>query len=200
MPYSQSVDVNLEVFDVMVDEMEAYLESDDLTRQLVVQTDEGTQMPNMTIGLMLDYYQALQRQVPNMLPRQREGLERIITRFEDTRDTRIDAYGDKLRREMKSHMDAWAWFLENCEDGEASCVEDYPSEVWRRTRLEDLRDEARGVELDISQQVARLEKLDRDLDDLFHAGEYVGREGTESERPKDTYWWLYGTPVVGDYY
>ena len=60
----------------MVENLEAYLESDQLFRQVVVQGDRGTLKPNMTIGLMLDYYKSLERDVPHMLPRERTQLRK----------------------------------------------------------------------------------------------------------------------------
>jgi hypothetical protein len=181
--------------EAMVDNLEAYLESDQLYRQVVVQGARGTLKPNMTIGLMLDYYKSLEREVPNMLPRERTELQEAISKFERVRDTSLEAYTAKLRHEIKASLDSWRHFMDGCTHGDDECFETYPTEVWLRTRLNDLMDEARGLGMDVTDEVAALLELDTELDRMFQRGEFVGAEGAESEYPADRYWWLYGQPI-----
>jgi hypothetical protein len=196
LPFAKDPADNLAILETMVDELEPYLESNDLVRQLVIQTGDQTYAPKMSIGLVLDHLQTLQRDLADLAPPDRVRLEEASHRFTEIRGRRRDAYAAKLRRELKSHMDSWSWFLDRCAEGEEGCVDDYPAETRIRTRIEELMDEARAAELPMKEEAARLSELDQRLDDMFRRGPYSGATGDASEYPPDRYWWLYGRPRV----
>jgi hypothetical protein len=182
----------------MVNELEPYIESDGLYRQVVVKGSRGTLKPNMSIGLILDYYTSLERDLPNMLPRERMRLQEVISRFETFRDTHLEGYTAKLRLEIKASLDSWSHFVDGCRHGEESCWDDYPTEVWLRSRLHQLLTEARGLGMDVTEETTTLHALDDELNEHFQPGEYVGAKGGEVEHPSDVYWWLYGRPVPAE--
>ena len=196
MPFATDPESNLAILEAMVDELEAYLESDDLFRQLVVQTDDKTYQPKMTLGLAIDHIETLKRDISTLRPADRLRLEDAAKRYADVRGERFDPYAAKLRREMKSHLDSWTWFLDRCAEGDETCQDDYESEVWLRTRLEGLMREARSGGIAAEAEEARLSEQDRRLDDMFRSGTYVGPREQEAEYPKPTFWWLYGKPMI----
>jgi hypothetical protein len=197
MAFAQDTEANLAILEAMAAEYKDYLLADELFRQVVVQTPERTYMPKMTIGLMLEQIHAIEGEYAQMVPEGRIRFEEAVALFEAARDEYPDAYGDKLRLEMKSHLDSWGWYLDGCDHGEEDCPDDYPSEVWLRTRLEELLQAARSGGIRVDEAVERLHKLDRTLDDMFQRGAYIGPAGYSAEFPQDRYWWLYGRPIVG---
>ena len=186
----------LAIAEAMVSELDDYLDGDKLFRQLVVQAPGGTHKPNMTLGLLLDYMAALERDAASMWPADRIRFEEAAEKLSRIRHLRRDRYADRVRRELISLLGSWEWFIDGCEKGDGDCADDYPAEVWIRTRIADLLNEARGIELNTSEEEERRADLDRRLDEMFSPGAYIGPTGLEADRPSDTYWWLYGRPVA----
>jgi hypothetical protein len=194
MPFTNDPEHNLRILEAMVEEFEDYLASDELFRQLVVQTPERTLMPKMTVGLMREHVDALEREFVHMLPTTRNRITAAIRRFESVRDANLAAYAEKLRRELKGHLDSWSWYLKGCLEGDDECADNYPRETWIRTRLDELFLEASSLGVDVADATQRLHELDQQLDNIFERGAYVGPADTEAEYPADRYWWLYGRP------
>jgi hypothetical protein len=197
MPFTNDPEHNLRILEAMVDELEDYLQSDELFRQLVVQTPERTLMPKLTVGLMREHVDALEHDFVDLLPAMRNRITSAIRGFEKVRDANLDLYADKLRQEMKGHLDSWSWFLKSCADGDDECVDNYSREVWIRTRLEELALEARSLGIAAPEAMDRLQELDQRLDDMFVKGEYVGPAETANQYAADRFWWLYGRPAIG---
>ena len=196
MPFAEDPQANLLILETMVAELEDYLHSDELFRQLVVQAPDKTYMPRMTIGLMLEHVDHLEKILSELGPDERIRLEEAMDRLHEIRDAELEAYATMLRREMKSHLDSWSWYLDGCADGDEDCPDNYPSEVWLRTRLEEVVQEARNREIPVVDELARLQELDRSLDDMFQRGDYVGPKDRSSDYAQDRFWWLYGMPIV----
>jgi hypothetical protein len=198
---NQDLGHNLALLGAMVDQLASFLAGDDLTRKIVVEIGGHAVNTTMSLGIMVDLVEALDRAAAGMLPSERQQLDGLVSRLEAVRATHARAYADKLGREVKSHLDAWEWFLDGCERGDDSCFDDYASEVWRRTRIQQLLREARALRVDDHEARTRLEALDGRLDAIIQFGDYCGPRGEADAYPRETCWWLYCRPVRDeDYY
>jgi hypothetical protein len=100
-----------------------------------------------------------------------------------------------LRHELRSQVDSWRWFVDDCARDEDACADRYPREVATRLRIEGLLDEAAAVGADTADGRARAVSLDDTLRRHFAAGPYCGPSGQASRYGAERYWWLYGRPA-----
>lgn len=188
----------LEIAAAMVEELEDYLLGDSLYRQLVVETSAGDRMPNMSAGSLLEMLRDLEYadEAGQLTPDQSSRLASLRGTVERVADQYAAAYHQKLARELKSQIDSWRWFLQDCHDDPLQCRDEYPTEVRIRNRLALLMD-ALGDDAP-DDQVVRLQRLDGDLRDLWSPGEFILDEALQNRYPKNRYWWLYGRPGGAD--
>lgn len=199
-------------FEAMVEAMPRYLDGGEPYRKALVETPDGRrEMSTLSIGVLLDLADTLggpaqpgpggggawQPSSGDASPRDDDRVEVALRALDDVRSAHAEAYGRMLLRELKGSLDAWRWFLSECESGERRCAEDYSSEVLKRLRAERLLEEARQRGLDAEEAAARTARLDERLDALFERDEgrgYCGPKGERERYPPRRYWWLYGRP------
>lgn len=194
MSHAQDPTPDLQIARAMVDEFENYLLEDSLYRQLRVETSAGDRMPKMSAGSLLAALRDLDyaENAGELTSDQAAQLAELTTTFGQLRKRHESSYRAKLARELKSQIDSWRWFLQDCRDDPARCREEYPFEVWIRNRIALLVDEL-GGQVPAEQQ-SRLQALDRDLRDVFVSGDFVLDDALKGRFPKNRYWWLYGQP------
>ncbi len=179
----------------MADELENYVLGDDLYRQLVVRTPAGDRMPRMSLGLFLESLKELEwaAQAGHLTAQQKQALAEMNQALEDIRQRFPTAYREKLSWELKSNLDSWNWFLQECRENPRRCREEYPFEVRIRNRIATLVD-ALGREVP-TEHASRLKRLDARLRELFVPGRFILAQELEARYPRDRYWWLYGEPA-----
>ena len=117
-------------------------------------------------------------------------LESEIARV---RSARSSQYFKKLARELKSYVDSWRWFLQNCWDGDSRCINDYAQEVSTRLRIESLLEEGKG-EAALEEGRQRVRELDERLRSIWEPGPFLLDPALADRYPRDRFWWLYGRP------
>jgi hypothetical protein len=182
------------ILEVMAAELPDYLQDSGLYRQLVVQVPGHTYHPTMTAGLVLDARRRLSRRPAGMSGADAQSVSDAERSIDDTVALNHDAYGAKLRQEAAAIAGSWRWYLDGCEHGDEDCADTYRQEVWLRTRLADLADEAARHELAMAEAAGAVAELDRRLRTMFVPGSYLGPADERAERDEATYWWLYGRP------
>jgi hypothetical protein len=190
----------LAVLTELVGELERFLEADDVTRQVVYRGPRGPRVVTLTLGGLLALIDRLERDAPNLLPDERQQLDEAVSTFENLRGVHAKAYHDALVRELKSQLDSWSWFVDECRRGDDACFDDYPAEAWIRTRVHELLHEADGQGYDVSAERERLAQLDDALQALFQYGDYIGPADRQDIFSRDEHWWLFGRPVPDDAY
>jgi len=195
MLQAQGLEVDLALILAMADEMEEHLLGDDLYRQLVIRTPHGDRMPKMSLGAFLETLAALEEaaKAGRLTVQQQQALTDVRQRFEELRRRFPTAYREKLARELKSNLDTWNWFLQECREDLQRCRDEYRFEVRVRNRIATLVDALEGHVP--PQHAARLERLDAQLRRLLAPGPFVWAKELEARYPRDRYWWLYGLPA-----
>lgn len=191
-----SADYDLAVLSSMVNRLQDYLEDDRLFKTITAYTPEGERLLKMTIGGILQRLEELREQPLD--PEQADELAELQREFERGRERNRDLYFKKLGRELKSYLDSWRWFLQNCWDGDNKCIAEYPQEVGTRLRIESLLEEGNGHPA-LQEGRRRVEELDARLRSNWVAGEFVLADELADRYPRDRYWWLYGRPRVTSY-
>ena len=100
-------------------------------------------------------------------------------------------YEQKARREFKSRLDSFSWYL----DGEQSGPGSYTTQAHTRLKLELLKHDVIQTELELR----RLDGVDNRLRSRFANGPFVFESEVASLAPKNSMWWLYGSirPIPG---
>ena len=188
--------VELTICRTMAEEMEAYLLSDHLFRQLIVRTPLGDLQPKMTLGAFLEHYQRLRRREMALSPAQRAKLSEIGETWATMKRRYEGRYAERLHHELRSHLDSWKWFIDDCLRQPTRCCDDYPTEARARARVALLIEEI-GTGVDIKMDLSRLSALDERLRSMWEQGRFIWSDETPAAYPPDRYWFLYGHPSGG---
>jgi hypothetical protein len=188
----EKLESTLLITEAMSGELTDYLLGDNLYRQLIVKTPEGTKQPKMTLGALLENVELLKAAAASMTPEQLARLRVVEGQVDLARGAFADQWQEWLRREARANLGSWRWYLDDIARSK-SAQERYASEARIRTRLalvmQQLRDDP-----DMAEDRRELAELDRQLRSMFEGGSYVGLRDEEVLLPADQAWWLYGKP------
>lgn len=192
----KQIETTLTIAQAMADELTDYLMSDRLYRQMIVKTPSGARQPKMTLGALLEAIEELHWNEADLTPAQRSQLGAIEEQIAVARGAFHEQWQAHLRRELKSLMDSWRWYLDDA-GRDPGARENYPSEAHIRTRI-DLVMRALQDDPTIGNDRRELNDMDTRLRAMLRSGNYVGPRGEERRYPADRAWWLYGRPANAD--
>lgn len=192
----RQLETTLAVTQAMASELTDYLMGDNLYRQLIVKTPSGTKQPKMTLGALLENVQALRSAESQLTAAQRAALAGIEDKVALDRRAFAGQWQALLRRELRSLLDSWKWYLDDV-GRDPAARENYASEAHLRTRVEVVMAELAG-DSSLGGEQQQLGALDSRLREMLRSGAYVGPRGEETRFPADRFWWLYGRPPSGN--
>jgi hypothetical protein len=178
----------------MSDEMGDYIKSgvlywDPGRRQL-----GGVGLPKLTFGGLLLAMHRLATLHDHLDLDQAATLTRAERELDLQKSQWRGRYQDKLARELRSRLDAWAWYLDDCKKEGESAIVHYPRQVETRVKADLLLDEAGEVDLDVEESRQRQVALDERLGAFFTVGEFCWLEELAPGFSPDRFWFLYGFP------
>lgn len=188
---SDRVQRDLRVLQAMVDGLEDYLKSPVLFWPL----DErrvGKPLPRLTLGGFLYRLRRLRALAPYLSGSERVLLEEAESRLDELQRRFPEAFADKVRRELRSRLDSWQWFLDDCEEKGEECLVHYPHQVDARLKADLLLEIGQEMGLDLRKEQERLASLDERLREGFVQGDFVWDPALAEAFPRDAYWYLYG--------
>ncbi len=118
----------------MADQLEDYLLSDRLFWQISVDTPLGTRQPKMTLGSLYERLQRLEARQSELGPNDRARLAKIWQAWAEAQKRFPEQWQEKLRREFKSYMRNWKFFLEQRSSNPERWAQEYKFEVRNRER------------------------------------------------------------------
>jgi len=186
--------VNLKVLEAAVDQFAAYLRSGSIAHPIVVTVEGHTYRPSISIGFVRELVRELAQRAPDLDADGRARLAALAQELEAVGSTHAADYAGHLQRELKSHLDTWRYFLDDCARASEECAENYQAEVRARTRIAHLLAEAAAHGVDSAGARTRLAELDRVLDRLVEPGPFAGPAGQAERYPEGEYPWLYRRP------
>ena len=118
----------------MAEQLQDYLLSDKLFWQISVETPLGTRQPKMTLGALYQRFQDMQAHQNELGPNDRARLANIWQAWEEAQQRFPAQWREKLRREFKSYMHNWRYFLEQRSANSERWAQEYKFEVRNRER------------------------------------------------------------------
>lgn len=191
---SSGVSANLDLFAAMLDELEAFLASGAVVRRLVAEVDGRKVRSTMTLGRLINLADKLEQEEPGLAADERTRVRSLLARYHELRRRRAIDYRAALEHEVRSYLDSWRWYLDSLARAEGSAVDDYPSEVWLRSRLQRLMEEAEQVGLDLTVEKQRLSELDKKLRQMVEPGPFLGAADGAVVPSAEEHWWLFSRP------
>ena len=180
----------------MVSELSDYFARDELFRQLVVHTPWGDDLPKMSLGGLVERLQYLQRHRDMLTAEEQERLDKAWQAYEEAIRYRRQEVAHRLRREFKSFLNSWKWYLDELRENPDK-VADYPAEVHNRLRLTTLLNEARRLGIDLDpEQLRQLEELDDFLRSHWTPGNFSLKGFGPDDFSPEAHWYLYGRPQL----
>jgi hypothetical protein len=178
----------------MADEMQDYVKSKTLFWEPDRGRPGGFHLPKLTFGGLLLAMRRLETLRDHLDLDQVETLERAGRELAFQKSHWQSRYQTKLARDLRSRLDAWAWYLDDCREQGESAIAHYPRQVETRVKIDLLLDEAAEVEVDVEESHQRQAALDGRLAALFSRGEFCWLEELAAGFPADRFWYLWGFP------
>jgi len=118
----------------MTEQLTDYLLSNGLFWQISVETPLGTRQPKMTLGSLYERIQELESAQAQLGPNDRLRLQKIRQAWDVAEQQFSDLWQMKLRREFKSYLHNWRYFLEQRSGDNERWAQEYNVEVRNRER------------------------------------------------------------------
>ena len=155
----------------------------------------GIQMPQLTIGVWLEALWRLKTFAALLSATDQQVVDEAQAQVQLVRSRAGDLYKQKARREFKSRLDTWTWYLDELLAREPAPVppegQAYATQAHVRFKLELLNADVAQM----TDQISRLTVNDRRLQARFVTGRFMWAPDLAPHLPQDAYWWLYGRPA-----
>ncbi len=178
----------------MADELDDYLKSDELFWEPSRRRPGGPDLPKLTLGGLLLALRRLETLRDYLTPDQSHALTRARRELDYQKRQRRTRYQNKLARDLRSRLDAWAWYLDDCQQQGEAVVAHYTRQVETRVKADLLLDEAGEIGLDVAELRQRQTALDERLRADFHSGDFCWTGELTAGFPAQRFWYLWGQP------
>ncbi len=166
----------------MLRDLEEYLKSDVLYWHVAEPSPLGSQMPQLTIGALLEAQVRAKAGGADAAT-----LAAVRDQHDRIRAAHPALYVSKAVHELRSRLDAWQANLDD--EGRKTKVF-YAQDVRVRAKIYLLENALRAdTPIELRRQ---REQLDQDLCEVFVPGEFVWDPRLQAAFPKNLCWWLYG--------
>ncbi len=180
----------------MAAELDDYFARNELFRQLIIHTPWGDELPTISLGGLVERLRFLEAHREALSAEEQEDLAKARQAYEEAVRLRGKEVENRFRREFKSYLHSWEWYLDELKDTPEKAA-DYAAEVHNRVRLTTLLEEAKRLKINLGEDLRRqLEALDAWLYQHWQPGAFVWTEQEPDDFDPQTYWYLYGQPKV----
>ncbi|HVO72120.1 MAG TPA: hypothetical protein VMT24_18850 [Aggregatilineaceae bacterium] len=152
----------------------------------------GGDLPKLTLGGLLLRLYRLSRVSDILTADQRKMVQEAQANFDTQTSQWAVHYEDKLWRELRSRIDAFNHYLNECFEDSQSCTANYPSQAEKRTMIEHLKTEMENRNALTNDLQERLAGIDRKLRQQLQESEFIFDERLSSVYPREQFWWFYG--------
>lgn len=180
----------------MVKSLEVYLKQDQLYGSVGGGFFTSGRMPALTVGSLVMRLRRLHLFTPRLDDKQIAKLGEISAQHEAIRREWRHHYEEKLKREVKSRLDAMRPFFEEAKDAQqASKI--YGPEVLRRTISEECLMALEDLNVDTTEMRALARAIDSRLRSyVTPTGKFYWDDQLMDAYPQPKFWWLYSAPPV----
>jgi hypothetical protein len=190
----QSIESNLGLMEIMLDEFEAYLLSAVVYWPLSTKdkSKRTIPLPRLTLGGLSLILDELASQVSEMnmdQERQYLRLMRIFKRFTVKWQVNIE---NKAQQELNSRLNLWQGYLKDLED-DPEQIEEYSHEVRIRVMISHLVDLS-GSSNEVDEKIKILSHLDRRIEYFVEVNTFLWDEQLKPVYPESNFPYLYRKP------
>jgi len=178
----------------MAEDLDDYLKSNELFWEPNRRRPGGPDLPKLTLGGLLLALRRLETLREHLTPDQSHALTRARREMDYQKRQWRTRYQTKLARDLRSRLDAWAWYLDDCKQQGEAVTAHYTRQVETRAKADLLLDEAGEIGLDVAELRQRQVALDERLRADFHSGDFCWAGELAAGFPVDRFWYLYGHP------
>ena len=185
---ASSAQFDLSYLKAGVEQLEDYLLSQEIYQAIGISASIGEMpYPQLTLGNLL----LAAKRVQATLYDRSEHIEwnHLSQKLVDSRSRWQVAWRKKASAEYRQRLNLWGQFLEEYDKEPEANYDRYGYEVRRRVILEILSDE---IENTNETEQEKLSNLDRFLESVFVAGDFIWDSKLLSSFPRSPYWYLYG--------
>jgi len=155
----------------------------------------GMQMPQLTIGVWLEAMWRLKTFASLLSIADQLVVDEAQAKVQRVRSRAGELYKQKARREFKSRLDTWSWYLDELLVREPAPTppegQAYATQAHVRFKLDLLNADVPQLQ----EQITRLTVNDQRLKPRFVNGPFMWEPDLAPYLPSDRYWWLYGRPA-----
>ncbi len=185
---------DLTIFEVMVAHMPEYLSGESIDWRL---RDQAPEMPKLTIGGCLMRQQRLHTVAALLSPQQQERLQTAHARLQHLMMHNVVRFEQKTHQELRARLREWLDCLRAIQwhKGEEQCY--YEDKVDTRVVVAAIVAQMQQPPFRLEEDVpAELAALDNNLRQRWQDGPFLWHEVWQEAYPQETYWYLYGRPVL----
>ena len=188
----QSIEHNLSLFELMLDDLEPYLLTSEVFWTLSKKMLGSIPLPRLTLGGLMLTLDELTAQMPEMNTKQKMRHERMLRRYDRTTMKWSVALEKKALRELNSRLNIWRAYIQDLEE-QSELIQDYPREVRTRVMIEHLVSTI-GPHLDLEAENQAINGLDHRIKDFVVPGKFLWVDPLQSIYPKEGFPYLYVSP------
>jgi hypothetical protein len=190
----QSIEHNLSLFELMLDELESYLLTSEVFWALSKRTLGSIPLPRLTLGGLMLILDELTAQTPEMKPKQKMRHERMLRKYDRTSLKWRVALEKKAVRELNSRLNLWRAYIQDVEE-QSESIMDYPQEVRNRVMIEHLMNTI-GSHLDLKVEIQAINALDHRIKDFVIPGKFLWDDPLQNIYPQEDFPYLYVSPRI----
>jgi ubiquinone biosynthesis protein UbiJ len=178
--------------EAMADELDDYLKSSQLFWEPDRRWPGGAKLPKLTLGGLLLALRRLETLRDRLDPDWSRALTRAGQELAFQKSHWRVRCQAKLARDLRSRLDTWAWYLDDCEAQGESAIVHYARQVETRVKIELLLDEVAQIKLDVRDERQRQRVLDERLRADWRPGDFCWLEALAAGFPPERFWYLWG--------
>lgn len=185
---------DLTIFTVMVEQMPDYLAGESIDWRI---RDQVIEMPKLTIGGCLMRQQRLHTVAALLSPQQQERLQAANAKLQHLMMHNVVRFEQKTHQELRARLREWLDCLRSMQwhKGEELCY--YEDKVDTRVVVAAIITQMRQAPFRLEEDVpAEVEALDNNLRQRWQPGPFLWHDVWRDAYPQETYWYLYGRPVL----
>ena len=193
--YSLSRD--LDELERMVERLVDYLLGDAMYLPVGGGFFRGASTPQMTLGALLLRRRRLAKLRGKLKRADSVRLDDALAQHDSLQREWTLHYEQKLQREVPMRLKLMAGFFRECKENPRDCAGAYPIEALRRAIVQEILIAMAEYGFERREAAAAIQHADQMLRKLLQAGDFIWTPMLEPVYPRETFWWLYGSPAAG---
>ncbi|MDE2856010.1 MAG: hypothetical protein OXN88_17695 [Chloroflexota bacterium] len=188
---------DLDELERMVERLGDYLLGDAMYLPVGGGFFRGASTPQMTLGALLLRRRRLAKLRGKLKRADSFRLDSALAQHDSLQREWTLHYEQKLQREVPMRLKLMAGFFRECSESPRDCAGAYPIEALRRAIIQEILMAMARFGYERREAAAAVQHADQTLRQLLQARDFIWPPMLAPVYPRETFWWLYGSPVAG---